>query len=214
MIPLCLHKKNLGFTLVELLVAMTLGLVLLGSVLKILVSQNRTNAVQQEVAYAQQNARAAMDLMVREIRNAGHNPANGNVEAIVTAEGTKIQVQADYSDPDGDGHPEGNGNATDPNEDVTYTVDDTDPLNKTLTRNGFSIVDNLEGIQFGYVLVDGTMLNPPGAPLTPTQREDIRGVLIGMSVRTENRDPDTGQYRYRTLINAVRVRNMGFQDIE
>ena len=210
MMPLSPYKTNRGFTLVELLVVMVVGLVLLGAVLKTLISQNRTNAIQQEVAYAQQNVRAAMDLMVREIRNAGHDPADGGFEAIATAEDTTIQVRADYSDPDADGHPEGNGNATDPNEDVTYAVN----ASGQLTRNGIRIVDHLEGIQFGYVLEDGTMLNPPGAPLTATQREDIRGVLIGISVRTENRDPDTGQYRYRSLVNAVRVRNMGFQDIE
>jgi len=66
-IPLCSHKTNRGFTLIELLVAMALGLVVLGAILTIFVHQSQTNAAQQEVAYAQQNVRAAMDLMVREI---------------------------------------------------------------------------------------------------------------------------------------------------
>ena len=207
-IPLCIQKTNRGFTLIELLLVMVLGLVILGAVLNTLVSQNRTNAVQQEVAYAQQNVRAAMDLMVREIRNAGYDPEDNGFEAIKTATSDSIRILSNISGDDEAGDPD------DANEDVTYAVDDSDPLNIKLTRNGNRIVDFLNGLQFGYVLEDGTMLNPPGAPLTQAQRADIRGVLIGLSVRTENKDPDTKQYRHRSLINAVRVRNMGFQDIE
>ena len=213
--PLCLHKTNRGFTLVELLVVMALGLVLLGAVLKTLVSQNRTNAVQQEVAYAQQNVRAAMDLMVRDIRNAGYDPLDNGFDPIEQATSNLIQIRTDYR---GDNDLPGNNPPYDPpdgdfgdaHEDVTYTVN----ASNQLTRNGDRIVDFVNGIQFGYVLVDGTMLDPPGAPLTADQRTDLRAVIIGLSVRTENRDPDTGQYRNRGLINAVRIRNMGFQDIE
>ncbi len=202
MIPLCLHKTNRGFTLVELLVAMAVGLVLLGAVLKTLVSQNRTNAVQQEVAYAQQNVRAAMDLMVREIRNAGYNPEDGDFNAVESATEDSIRILSDVTIED--------GNPDDPNEDVTYALN----ASNQLTRNGVRIVDFVSNLEFGYVLVDGTMLDPPTSPLTAAQREDLRAVIIGFGVRTENRGPDTGQYRYRNLINAVRIRNMGFQDIE
>ena len=52
-----LLKKNHGLTLIEILIAMVMGLLVLGAVLNIFVSQNRTNAVQQEVAYAQQSVR-------------------------------------------------------------------------------------------------------------------------------------------------------------
>jgi Tfp pilus assembly protein PilW len=189
---------------------MVLGLVVLGAILNVLVSQNRTNAVQQEVAYAQQNVRAAMDLMVHEIRNAGHDPANGGFDAIGTATSTTIQVRADYSDPDADGYAEGDGDASDPNEDVTYAVN----ASNQLTRNGTRIVDFVDHLQFGYVLEDDTMLDPPGAPLTTAQMRDVRAVIVRLGVRTENRDPDTGQYRFRNLVTGVRIRNMGFQDIE
>jgi hypothetical protein len=181
---------------------MAVGLVLLGAVLKTLVSQNRTNAVQQEVAYAQQNVRAAMDLMVREIRNAGYNPEDGDFNAVESATEDSIRILSDVTIED--------GNPDDPNEDVTYALN----ASNQLTRNGVRIVDFVSNLEFGYVLVDGTMLDPPTSPLTAAQREDLRAVIIGFGVRTENRGPDTGQYRYRNLINAVRIRNMGFQDIE
>jgi type IV pilus assembly protein PilW len=204
MIPTSLRIENRGFTLIELLVAMGLGLVVLGAVLKVFVSQNRTNAAQQEVAYAQQNVRAAMDLMAREIRSAGYDPEDNGFEGIKTATSNSIRILSNLSGDDEAGDPD------DPNEDVTYTVNGSNQL----TRAGNRMVDFVTNLQFGYVLVDGTVLDPPGAALTAAQRADVRTVIIHLGVRTENPDRDTGQFRVRNLVSRVRIRNMGFQDID
>jgi prepilin-type N-terminal cleavage/methylation domain-containing protein len=204
MIPTSLRIENRGFTLIELLVAMGLGLVVLGAVLKVFVSQNRTNAAQQEVAYAQQNVRAAMDLMAREIRSAGYDPEDNGFEGIKTATSNSIRILSNLSGDDEAGDPD------DPNEDVTYTVNGSNQL----TRAGNRMVDFVTNLQFGYVLVDGTVLDPPGAALTAAQRADVRTVIIHVGVRTENPDRDTGQFRVRNLVSRVRIRNMGFQDID
>jgi hypothetical protein len=76
------------------------------------------------------------------------------------------------------------------------------------------MVDFVTNLQFGYVLVDGTVLDPPGAALTAAQRADVRTVIIHVGVRTENPDRDTGQFRVRNLVSRVRIRNIGFQDID
>ena len=210
MITLCSHRTNQGFTLVELLVAMVMGLAVLGAVLSIFVNQNRTNAIQQEVAYAQQNVRAATGLMVWDILNAGHDPANGGFDAIGTATSTSIQVRADYSNP-------ADGDAGDADEDITYTVNASNQLARDDANDVLPpepIVDFVDSLRFGYMLEDGTVLDPPAAALTAAQRSDIRLVIIRLGVRTENPDPDTGQDRVRNLATRVRSRNMGFQDIE
>jgi prepilin-type N-terminal cleavage/methylation domain-containing protein len=204
MMPPKLRMKNRGFTLIELLVAMGLGLVVLGAVLKVFVSQNRTNAAQQDVAYAQQNVRAAMDLMAGEIRNAGYDPQDNGFEAIKTATSGSIRILSNLSGDDEAGDP------NDPNEDVTYTVNGSSQL----TRSGSRMVDFVNNLQFGYVLKDGTVLDPPGAALTAAQRADVRTVILRLGVRTEHPDRDTRQFRVRNLVSRVRIRNMGFQDIE
>jgi type II secretory pathway pseudopilin PulG len=210
MMPLSPYKTNQGFTLVELLVAMVMGLAVLGGVLSIFVNQNRTHAIQQEVAYAQQNVRAAMGLMVWDIRNAGHDPDNGGFSAIEEATSTSIRVKADYSNP-------ADGDAGDAEEDITYTVNASDQLTRDDANDAGGpepIVDFVDSLRFGYMLEDGTVLDPPAAALTVAQRSDVRLVIIRFGVRTENPDPDTGQDRVRNLITRVRVRNMGFQDID
>jgi prepilin-type N-terminal cleavage/methylation domain-containing protein len=212
MIPRCSHRTNQGFTLIELLVAMVMGLAVLGAVLSIFVNQNRTHAIQQEVAYAQQNVRAAMGLIVWDIRNAGHDPANGGFGAIGPATSTtSIQVRADYSNP-------ADGDAGDADEDITYTVNASDQLTRDDANDALGpepIVDFVDSLQFSYVFADGDTGIPNEADADDSNdRDDIRLVMIRLGVRTENPDPDSGQDRVRNLANRVRIRNMGFQDIE
>ena len=212
--PLCLHKTNRGFTLIELLVAMVLGLVVLAAVLNIFVSQNRTNAVQQEVAYAQQNVRAAMDIITREIRGAGYDPQNNGFDAIQTATSNTIQVLSNLSGDDEAGNP------NDANEDVTYTIDNT---NRRITRMGNPMIEDVvpNSLQFTYFKADGTSF----VPANQTDRNDIRVVAIQFQVHTQNEDPglpggydlypsSTGTCRTRTLATRVRIRNVGFKDLQ
>lgn len=212
MMPLRPYKTNHGFSLVELLVAMVMGLAILGAVLSIFINQNRTHAIQQEVAYAQQNVRAAMGLMVWDIRNAGHDPDNGGIEAIgAVTSSTSIQVRADYSNP-------ADGDALDADEDITYTVNASDQLTRDDANDAGGpepIVDFVDSLQFSYGFADGDTGIPNNADVDDTNdREDIRVVIIRLGVRTENPDPDTGQDRVRNLTTRVRVRNLGFQDID
>jgi prepilin-type N-terminal cleavage/methylation domain-containing protein len=206
--PLSIHKTNQGFTLIEILIVLALGLVVLGAVLNIFIKQNETSQAQQEIAYAQQNVRAAMDLMMREIRNAGCDMAGDAFsaqEVIPQAEGTVIQVRSDLNE---------NGDCLDANEDVTYSIN----AYYQLERNGQVLVDSPGGISFGYVLRDGTVFDPPGPGdpalvLDAAQRALIRAVIIWVGINTANPAPDTGEYRLRPLMNATSIRNLRFQDV-
>ena len=68
-------ESDRGFTLVELMIAMAIGLVVLGAMYGIFTMHNKTFGTQEQIAEMQQNARATMDMMTREIRMAGYNPA-------------------------------------------------------------------------------------------------------------------------------------------
>ncbi len=243
MLPFKCHKTDQGFTLVELLVAMSMGLVVLGAVLNMFTRQNRTNAAQQEVAYAQQNVRAALDLIARDIRGAGYNPTDASsFSGVLAADQDYIRIQSDLNE-DGDttdpeasdpdlGGARTSPDPTDPQEDLTYKLDSltllrgqriADPTTFTVAAPGqwtaqdVTMVEDVTNCQLGYVLWDGssvTTLDPPGAALTATQLSQVRTVIMRLTVRTENTDPDTGQYRSRNLVSRVRIRNMGFEDIE
>jgi type IV pilus assembly protein PilW len=67
-------QRSGGFTMVELLVAVTLGLFLLGGVLSIFVNSRQSFRVNENMARVQENARFSFDVLSREIREAGNVP--------------------------------------------------------------------------------------------------------------------------------------------
>jgi len=64
-------RSNSGFTLVELLVAIALGLVILAGLFQTFRTQHDTYIVQDQVAAMQQNLRAAMYLITRDLQMVG-----------------------------------------------------------------------------------------------------------------------------------------------
>lgn len=60
-----------GFTLVEMMVAVLIGLILSAGVIQIFISSRQSYRVQEGLSRLQENARAAMGFLVREVRMAG-----------------------------------------------------------------------------------------------------------------------------------------------
>lgn len=68
-----------GFSLVELMVAMVLGLLVSGSAVGIFISNRQANRATDSLSRIQENARTAFELMARDIREAGGNPCGNNL---------------------------------------------------------------------------------------------------------------------------------------
>jgi type IV pilus assembly protein PilW len=78
-------RKRSGFTLVEILIALVLAGVVSAAIYNVYISQNKSYAIQDRVAEMQQNLRAAMYMMRREIRMAGYDPSGAGNVGFVTA---------------------------------------------------------------------------------------------------------------------------------
>ena len=72
-----------GFSLVELMVAMAAASVLMAAISTFYHSQLKTHVTQNELVDMQQDARAAMYMMTREIRMAGFDPLNTIIFAVL-----------------------------------------------------------------------------------------------------------------------------------
>jgi type IV pilus assembly protein PilW len=72
--PFVVHGRflQLGLTLVELLVALILGLVLLAGVVTVFIANRQTFRVQEALARGQEAGRFALTLMERDLRSAGY----------------------------------------------------------------------------------------------------------------------------------------------
>jgi type IV pilus assembly protein PilW len=77
------YKRDSGFTLVELLIALVLGLFLIGGVISVYISTQQSYKANENLARIQESARFAFDQMGREIRDEGINPCG--VKAVSSA---------------------------------------------------------------------------------------------------------------------------------
>ncbi len=73
-------KSKAGFTLIEVLIALLVSMVILGGAYSVFMSQQKNTVTQTDISDIQQNLRAAMDFMARDIRMAGYaGTANGSL---------------------------------------------------------------------------------------------------------------------------------------
>jgi type IV pilus assembly protein PilW len=147
-------RSQKGFTLVELLVAMAVAGIVMTGVYSAYYSQQKTFVVQDELAEMQQNLRAAMFFMAREIRMAGCNPTGGADAKFVQKDDGTIHFTMDLRGKNPDDPAD--GDTSDPNEDITYTLADLDGNGTTeIVRDAGAgqqvVAENIDALDFRYL---------------------------------------------------------------
>ena len=185
--------RNLeGFTLVELMVSMGIGMVILAAVTTTFMSQTRIYNAQEQINEMQQNARGALDIIAREVKMAGYNPNEVSFLGI-TYSTTQLMIQADL-----DSTPGIDVSIT-PNERITYAYD---AANDRITRAVGSgsaqiLAEHISAFTFGYLDSTGT---------ATTVSANIRQVSISITAITAKPDPNyTADGGYRTYIVSATI---------
>ena len=133
-----------GFTLVELLVAMGLSAVVMAAVYSAYRSQQQSYIKQDLVAAAQQNLRAAMYVMTKDIRMAGFDPTDltnsSNAFGITDARGDTLTFTSDL---DGSGGAPGGG------ETITYSLNGN-ILERDDGGGNQDVAENIVAVGFAY----------------------------------------------------------------
>ncbi|UCD71559.1 MAG: PilW family protein [Syntrophobacterales bacterium] len=210
-----LQKRKTGFTIIELLVALSISSILIAAAYRTFTAQHKVYHVQNEVMEMQQGVRVAMDILARDIRMAGFwstvslsNPILINpVEEGIRSGTDSIAVQYQYNGVE---------------RTITYFVDDdaAEPhLIRKVTEGGGDLSasplsNNIRDLQLTYGrdvnsdgIVDQWEENPIG------WEHEIIAARISVQVRSGKPDPDyshpaTGDhYRTRQLQSMVRIRN-------
>ena len=93
-----MNHKAKGFSLVELMVAMVLGLVLLAGIGQLFLATNKSWALNDELARIQENARMAMDILGSRIRSASYTgcPAQADLANNLKANHTAREWMAHF----------------------------------------------------------------------------------------------------------------------
>lgn len=68
-----IHKQQNGLTLIELMIAIVLGLILVAGVIQIFVTNKQTYRVTEAQSRLQDNARFALEILTRDIRSTGYS---------------------------------------------------------------------------------------------------------------------------------------------
>ena len=218
-----MRTNDNGFTLVEIMIAMALGGIVMALIYTAFQSQQRSYLAQGQVEAMQQNVRAGLDIMTREIRMAGLNPPGEDSATITAADATSITFSMDL-----------NGNksivpdATNPGENITYSLytaaDGVKSLGRKNPTTNQAVAEYIEQLEFYYTLSGGTTKT-----LTPTaaELEEIRTVQISILAKARKPDsnflntatytsgsgdtwgsPYNDNYRRRLLTTTVQCRNM------
>jgi type IV pilus assembly protein PilW len=204
----CLNMQ--GVTLVELMVALAISSIISAAMYSAYTGLQRVNHDQELIVETQQNLRAGLDMMAREIRMAGYDPDKkwnaGFTAATATSvtftindvddkDGDGLEDDGDGRDNDGDGQIDEIGELKTVSYDFNVGYGDTDGINDVRRRvdagNWIVLIENVERVEFYYTLADGTQLPTldtatgqlSTVPLTATQRSQIRSVQISVLAR-------------------------------
>jgi prepilin-type N-terminal cleavage/methylation domain-containing protein len=130
-----------GFTLVELLLAMTLTGVLGIASVRLFVVQHQAFVRQGEGIRRTQNARAGFDLMTREMRNAGYDPRGIAATGVTT---WSVQAFGWTADLDADGTADGDG------ERVEYLLAEDGTLIRREDGVDVAVAEHVTELRFTY----------------------------------------------------------------
>lgn len=86
------HLKSFGFSIVELMVAILIGLIILAGVIQVVVTSKTTFIGQEEMSFIQENARYAMDLIGKDLQGAGYFGCAGNEASLAVV--AKVDADA------------------------------------------------------------------------------------------------------------------------
>jgi type IV pilus assembly protein PilW len=228
-----MSASDRGFTLVELMISMAVGLIVLAAVYALYTLQSKHLANQELITELHQNARVAMDMMVREISMAGYNQTTDPATITAVPRCTNALVTAGTScvgitdagsntikfsaDLDGNGSitPDDPSVGDNADENVAYDTNLSLGINalrrnSKYTKTGSTyqpVVEYLHSLSFEYY--DGAT-----PPALTSNLADIRRVKITIVTRTAKEDPSYtdptygGHYRYYTLSSFAFPRNL------
>jgi type IV pilus assembly protein PilW len=225
-------QGNSGFTLIEMMIAIFMSSIVIGSILLVYQSQNESYHTQERIVEVQQNLRTGLYYIQQRLRMAGYDPTGTKQFGLVFQLPFHAGIGTDLTS--------ANTIAFTVDEDQDGVIDDDDDElfafrlhNNNLQefrRGAVSWIDiakNIEILNFVYIKEDGTNVSDPST----SELDDIRSIQITIIARPDKEDryhTDTRKYtnqqstplldksgtnadhfRRRKLSFEVKCRNLG-----
>lgn len=194
-----LNPYKAGLTLVELIVVMVLSIVLVGSAFMAYLAHSKTGREQHEVASLQQDIRAVIDMIDRDVRNSGCTEPRLAIIAAINGPNSGLNSIALNMDLNLD------GDTLDQGEVVRYWLNGT-TLERTDQGATTMLAENVTSFGIVYFGLNNTSIVPSGA-LTQAQANSVLSVQVTLGLHSAKVDPDTGQTVKRLVRRRMQSRN-------
>lgn len=214
-------KSNAGFSLLELLIAMTLTIAMLGVAATALTSGYRIREREESVTDAVADAQRALNIMSREIGNAGFNlSTNGIVPGDSNA--TSIRIRSNLNKYDMTVADTNRNNVMDPGEDLKYFINVANNTDYLVRHDEFStgrkttvLANRMDSLRLHYFAskvtygtADCDITGPSSGEVNP---DAARYLVIALCVRIAAAGvPNTAGYQPASnvlLVSDVTLRN-------
>ena len=212
-----------AFTLVELLVAITIGSIVVLASYAFYTGQHKTKVMQDQVVAMQHQLRTTTRTLAQDIYKAGYDPIQRTQAGITHATAQRITFtfsidgETNGKDDDADGSTDEADEA-----DLVETVEYTLSGGALTRKRGTSVsqlIDEIDGLEFNYRLKNGSTTG------TPSDLDDIRSVRVALLIRSRTRDnshlgpssftgfettwgPFSDRFRRRLLRTTIHCRNL------
>ncbi|MFQ5902193.1 MAG: PilW family protein [Candidatus Binatia bacterium] len=212
-LPVARRTSHAGFTMVELLISILLTSIIMGAVYSVFRVQTHSVKAQESRLEAQEYARAVLDMVVREVRNAGYFPVGAcatpaNTNGIVAASTQSFHFVYDADAANG---------CADADEDIEYWFDTTgcptgfgNIMRKTIVpANDQAMTDcnvptGTANFSFTYYAQNSS------TPMSTIDLATIQRVEVSLTVQSKNPDADFGGGQLDAIMTSnANLRNRG-----
>ena len=215
------YQDNDGFSLLELLIAMALTIVMLGIAATALTSGFRIRDREESVTDAVADAQRALNIMSREIANAGFNLSTNGIVA-GDSDVNSIRIRSNLNKYDTTASDESRSNVMDPAEDLKYFVNTANNTEYLVRHDDFAtgvkttvLANRMDELRLHYFTEkvtystsDCDITSPSSSEVSPDR---ARYIVIALCVRIPASGvPNTAGYQPPSnvlLVSDVTLRN-------
>jgi len=183
--------RSRGFSLLDLLVGLTLGLVVLAAITAAVGAGGRLLRNAAARGEGEDTTQMAVEALTFDVRRAGYDPRAIGVTPLTEAIADRVALAADL---DGDG-------AIDPNsEETTAYVCRGGRLSRIIGRQSLPLADGITACAFRYLDEQGVALSLSAAGLDVAARARVRAVAFDLTLLPSGLAGESS----RTVVVAVR----------
>lgn len=196
-----MHKES-GFALTEFLISTVVILILSAGLFTMLTDVQSTSGYQTEVLNVMENTRTAMNIIGRDIMQAGNNPLSAVFTPVTIASETQVQLCADLTGLAGSDQGDPDGDILDVNENITIRHNQNNRSIELVAGDGTvqTLADHISGLTLQYFDASGN---------ATTVAADVRLIRVSISGSSTVANPRTRKTFGLTITGDFTLPNLG-----